>query len=106
MFNKLKQFKDLRDKAKTIQAALESESAEGTSGWGKVKIVVNGAQQVLSVSIDQSVMDDKTKLEGMLKDAMNDGMQKIQKLMATKMKDIGGMDLAKELGEMMGGDKS
>ncbi len=106
MFNKLKQFKDLREKAKTIQAALAAESAEGTAAWGKVKITVDGTQHVMKVEIDQSVMDDKTKLEGYIKDATNDGMEKIQKIMATKMKDIGGMDLAKEIGEMMnGGDK-
>jgi len=102
MFNKLKQFKDIRDKAKVIQAALASEKAEGQAGWGKVKVEVDGNQHAVSVTIDPSAMEDKAKLEGMIKDAFNDAMQKIQKVMATKLKDIGGLDLAKDMQDMMG----
>lgn len=103
MFNKLKQFKDIRDKAKMIQDALQSETAQGSAGWGeKVKVTVNGLQQIVSVSIEPDAMSDKAKLEGWIKDAANDAMQKVQKLMASKMKDMGGMDLAKDLQDMMG----
>ena len=101
MFSKLKQFKDIREKAKVIQEALSSEKAEGSAAWGKVKVTLNGNQQVLDVSIDPEMMQDKTKLEAALKDAVNDGMQKIQKTMATKLKDIGGLDLAKDMQDMM-----
>ena len=97
MFTKLKQFKDLRDKAKHIQDELSTEKAEGSAAWGKVKIVLNGNQHVESVSIDPSLMTDRAKLEETIRDATNDGMQKIQKIMASKLKDIGGMDLAKEM---------
>lgn len=105
MFNKLKQFKDIRDKAKHIQSALAEEKAEGSAGWGKVKIEVNGNQHVVSVNIDPSAMNDKSKLEDMIREATNDAMQKIQKVMATKLKDIGGLDLAKDLQDMMGTEK-
>ena len=101
MFNKLKQFKNLRDKAKQIQATLSAESAEGSGGWGKVKITMDGNQKVTAVAIDPSVMNDKVKLEGMVKDAANEAIQKIQKVMSAKMKDIGGLDLAAEFGEAM-----
>ncbi len=101
MFNKLKQFKDLRSRAKQIQSTLSQETAEGSAGWGKVKIVMDGNQHVLSVTIDPSVMDDKNKLEGLIKEAMNDGIQKIQKVMSTKLKDIGGLDLAAEFGDAL-----
>lgn len=99
MFNKLKQFQDLKNRAKQLQEALAQEMAEGSAGWGKVKVTVNGNQEVLGVSIDQAAMDDKAKLESMLKEAMNDGLKKIQAKMATKLKDIGGLDLAKEFGD-------
>lgn len=102
MFNKLKQFKDIREKAKVIQSALAQESAEGSAGWGKVKVVVDGNQHCKSVTIDPSVMGDKTKLEEMMREAFNDAMQKIQKVMATKLKDVGGLDIAKDLQDMMG----
>jgi len=102
MFNKLKQFKDLRDKAKQLQASLAAEKAEGSAGWGKIKVVLDGNQQCVSVTIDPAAMSDKTKLEEMLRDAFNDGMGKIQKVMADKLKSGGGLDLAKDLQEMMG----
>lgn len=101
MFNKLKQFKDIKDKAKSIQNALAQESAEGSAGWGKVKVKIDGNQQILNVSIDEGAMDDRSKLEGMIKDATNEAIKKIQQVMSTKLKDIGGLDLANELGDMM-----
>ncbi len=102
MFNKLKQFKDIRDKAKSVQNALAGESAEGAAGWGKVKVTVNGNQQVVAVNIDPSCMDDREKLQTLILEATNDAMQKIQKIMASKLKDMGGLDLAKDLQSLMG----
>lgn len=101
MFSKLKQFKDIRDKAKTIQAALADEKAQGSAAWGKLLITIDGNQHVTDVSIDNSLMNDKAKLENYIKEAINDGMTKIQKTMATKLRDIGGLDLAKDMQDMM-----
>ena len=56
MFNKLKQFKDLRDQAKQMKDALAQEEAEGSAEWGKVKIKINGNQEVLSVNIDPELL--------------------------------------------------
>jgi len=102
MFSKLKQFKDLRDKAKTIQNALGQERIEGSAGWGKVKISMDGNQRVTSVSIDQDVLSDKSKTETLVKEAVNDAVEKVQKVMAGKLKDLGGLDLAEEMKGMMG----
>lgn len=101
MFNKLKQFKDLKDKAKMIQDMLSQESAEGESGWGKVKVKMNGNQQVIDVTIDPSVMDNREKLQELVRDAVNDAVKKIQTVMAKKLKETGGLDLANEMGELM-----
>ena len=101
MFNKLKQFQDLRSRAKQIQSALEKETVEGTSGWGKVKINMNGNQRVTSVTFADDVMSDKAKLQDMVKEALNDAADKMQKLLAGKMKDIGGLDLAKDIQDMV-----
>jgi len=101
MFNKLKQFKDLRGRAKEIQNMLGKESAQGSAGWGKVKVDINGNQQVTAVTIEPDVMTDRAKLQDLVKEATNDAIQKIQKIMASKMKENGGMDLAQEFGDMM-----
>lgn len=101
MFSKLKQFKDLKDKAKQLQDMLAQESVEGEAGWGKVKVKMNGNQQVLDVTIDPSLMDNREKLQDHLRDATNDAVKKIQMVMAKKLRETGGLDLANEMGDLM-----
>jgi DNA-binding YbaB/EbfC family protein len=101
MFSKLKQFKDLKDRAKAMQDMLAQEHAEGTAGWGKVKVTINGNQHVESVSIDEAAMNDRAGLEGMVKDAFNDAIEKMQKVLATKLREGGGMDIMSEFGDML-----
>ncbi len=100
MFNKLKQFQDLRSRAKQIQTTLEKETVEGSSGWGKVKINMNGNQRVTNVVLTDDALADKANLQNLIKDACNDAAEKLQKLLSGKLKDIGGLDLAKDIQEM------
>ncbi len=94
MFNKLKQFKDLRDQAKKLQNALAQETVEASAAWGKVKIVMNGNQEIVSVSIDPELLNEagKEKLESAVKEAANDAVKKVQKVMAQKMQAMGGLN--------------
>ena len=84
MFNKLKQFKDLRNTAKQMQSMLAQESAEGEADWGKVKVKINGNQEVLDVQIDPELLtvDNKEKLQSALKDATNVAIKLVQRIMA------------------------
>jgi DNA-binding YbaB/EbfC family protein len=93
MFNKLKQFKDLRDKAKTIQTELAKEKVEGTAAWGKLKIEMDGNQSVTDVQIDESLMSDRAKLQDAIKEAFKDAVTKAQKKMVEKMKSMGDLGL-------------
>lgn len=101
MFTKLKQFKDMRDKAKTVQSALADKSAEGSAGWGKVKITMNGNQHVTRVMIDPAAMEQREQLQTYILEATNDAMGKIQKIMASTLQDMGGLDLANDMKDMM-----
>ncbi len=91
MFNKLKQFKDLRDQAKQIKDVLGQESAQGEADWGKVKIKINGNQEILNVEIDPELLtaENKEKLESAIKEATNDALKKVQRIMAQKMQESG-----------------
>lgn len=93
MFEKLKYMKDLRSQAKQMQNVLAGETAEGRAAWGKVKIVMNGNQEVLSVTIDPELTgpENKDKLESALKEATNEAIKKIQRIMAEKMRNMGGL---------------
>lgn len=90
MFEKLKQFKDLRDQAKQMQGALAKETAEGSAAWGKLKITMNGNMEILNLTIDDELMASKEKLADAVKDAHKDAMKNVQKIMAKKMQEMGG----------------
>lgn len=98
MFNKIKAIKDLRDKAKHMQSALAEVHCEGSACWGKVTVKIDGNQQIEEVHIDPEMLKDADKLASAIKDAANDAIKKLQKELAHKMKDLGGMEMFKDLG--------
>ena len=85
MFNKLKQFKDLRSQAKTMQNALAGETI--TTEKGGIKVTMNGNMEITSITINEDLA--KESLEGMLTDCINEAIKKIQRLMAQKMQEMG-----------------
>ncbi|MDD4333188.1 MAG: YbaB/EbfC family nucleoid-associated protein [Patescibacteria group bacterium] len=87
MFNKLKQFRDLRSQAKTLQSALANESV--TIEKGGVKLVMNGNMEVISLTINDGL--EKNSLEGIITDCINDAIKKTQRIMAQKMQEMGGL---------------
>jgi DNA-binding protein YbaB len=87
MFNKLKQLKDLRDKAKTIQNALAEEKVTGDRHG--IKISLNGNMEVSAVVLEKEMT--KAELEKNLPDAINDAIKKAQRVMAEKMRSMGGL---------------
>lgn len=92
MFNKLKQIKELRDKAKEIQGMLSQEIIDVESKG--VAIQMDGNQQVKFVKVnDDSLLSDKARLEKALAEAMNDGIKKVQKTMALKLSKMGDLGL-------------
>jgi len=93
MFNKLKQFKDLRNQAKTLQNALKEEKVELEKGG--IKIIMDGNQEVISFEIIDSGLlspDRKQDLENKLREATNTTIEKTKKVMAEKMQKMGGFE--------------
>lgn len=87
MLTKLKQFKDLRSQAKTMQSVLSQETAHGSGAGGKVNVVMDGTQKILSLDIDPSLLvaDQKKKVEQGVIDALSTASKELQKVMAKKM---------------------
>lgn len=85
MFNKLKQFKDLRNQAKDLEQKLSQETVTGTAAFGKFAVTMNGNQKVQQVTIDPAIIGDKDKLESAAKDAFNDAQDKMRKQIMIKM---------------------
>ena len=86
MFSKLKQFKDLRSQAKTMQSALAAETI--TEEKNGVKVVLNGNMEVVNLEINSSL--DKAAQEKTLKDCFNEAVKRAQKMMAKKLQEMGG----------------
>ena len=97
MFSKIKAIKDLRNQAKQMQNALDAVHAEGSGAWGKVKLKLNGNQQLLDLQIADELLADKAKLQEALKEAWNDAVKRVQKEVGEKMKERGGLDMLKKM---------
>ncbi len=87
MFSKLKQFKDLRSQAKTMQTALAQESV--TEEKNGVKIVLNGNMEILEIKLNGEL--NKSAQEETLKECFNKALKSAQKLMAKKLQEMGGI---------------
>ena len=94
--NMVKQAQDLQKKMAEAQKKVESLEAEGTSGGGLIKIIIDGKNNVKSVKIDDSLIskEDVEILEDLILAAFNDGKEKIQKKISDEMSSItGGLQL-------------
>jgi len=87
MFNKLKQFKDLRNKAKTLQNALAQEFVEYEKGG--VKAIMNGNMEITQLIIGPAIAQEK--LQNILTEVINETIKRAQKIMAKKVQDMGGL---------------
>ena len=88
MFEKLKQYKDLRSQAKQMRNKLSQEVIHAQALSGKLQITLDGNQKVLAVNVDQELLnvDKKKKLEDGIKDLFDNAHHELQKVMMAKMK--------------------
>lgn len=99
MFNKLKQYKDMRSQAKDVQNTLSEETVHADVG-GKVHIVMDGNQKIVSMEIDDEYMtpEKKDQLQKDIIECLERAQTKVKQMLITKMRsgelnmpDMGGM---------------
>lgn len=75
-----------------VQAEVEALVVETSAGGGAVKAVVNGSQEVVSVTIDPSAVDpdDVEMLQDLITAAINDGLHQVRDTAAEKMARVTG----------------
>ncbi len=90
--NMLAQLQKIQEEMERTQEALGQEMIEATAGGGAVKVVVNGRQEIQSVTIDPDVVDpeDVEMLEDMIVAAVREAMSKAADLAAERMGAITG----------------
>ncbi len=86
MFGK---FSELQSKMKEAQQELEKVIVEAEAGGGMVKVTANGKRQIISVKLDQDVIDpdDKEMLEDLVVAGVNKALEKAEKAAQDKMQD-------------------
>ncbi len=92
----LKQAQQVQAKMAEMQAALGEKRIEASSGGGMVTVVMNGRQEIVSLTIDPEVVDpqDVEMLEDLVIAAINEAKAKVEELVKSEMSAItGGMPL-------------
>lgn len=83
--------KNAGEMQKNMQEKLKSHKAHGEAGGGMVKVEMNGHFEVLSLSIDESLLkEDKSFVEELIKAAINDATSNLRAGMADYFKSLTG----------------
>ena len=92
MFSKLKQFKDLRDQGKKLQGGLTGANVTPRALGNKVVLIMDGNLRITGLTIDPEALnpDKKVALENAIKDAHDEALKKMQRIIAGKMQEMGG----------------
>ena len=91
--NKLmKQAQKMQEQMAKTQAELEEKTVEVSAGGGKVKVVANGAGDVISIKIDKEIVDpnDVDFLEELVLAGVKDAIEQGKALAQSEMTKITG----------------
>ena len=92
----MKQAQQLQSKMLKLQEEMADKTVETSSGGGMVKVVANGRQQILSIQIEQEVIDpdDVEMLQDLILAAINDALIKSQEMATQEMSKLtGGLNI-------------
>ena len=92
----MKQAQMMQQKMAKLQEEAAQQSAEAASGGGAVTAVVNGKNQILSLTIKKEAVDpeDVEMLQDMIIAAVNDALGKVQSEMSEQMSKVtGGLNI-------------
>lgn len=92
----MKQAQQIQAKMLKLQGELAEKTVETSSGGGMVKVVANGKQQLVSIQIEQEVVDpdDVEMLQDLILAAANDALAKAQEMVAGEMNKLtGGLNI-------------
>jgi DNA-binding YbaB/EbfC family protein len=92
MGNLAKMAQQMQAEMARVQAEVEALVVETSAGGGAVKAVVNGSQEVVSITIDPSAVDadDVEMLQDLITAAVNDGLRQVRDTAAEKMARVTG----------------
>ncbi len=92
----MKQAQKLQSQMMKLQEELANKTVESSSGGGMVTVVANGRQQIVSIQIENEVVDpdDVDMLQDLVLAAVNDALAKAQEMVSSEMgKLTGGLNI-------------
>lgn len=92
----LNQAKKMQEKMQKLQDEMGDKTVEAQSGGGMVTCVVNGKQELISLTISNEVWEERDKelIEDLIVAAINEGLNKSKDLFQEELSKItGGMQL-------------
>jgi DNA-binding YbaB/EbfC family protein len=83
----MKQAQQIQTKMAKLQEDLGDRTVEASSGGGMVMVVANGRQEVLSIKIEQEVIDpdDAEMLQDLIMAAVNDALTRAKDMVNEEM---------------------
>ncbi len=96
--NLMKQAQEMQKNMQAAQEEIAKMEVTGESGGGMVKVVMTGKHELVKVTIDDSLMDDKEMLEDLFAAAVNSAVRNVEDVSKEKM---GGLTAGIDLPEGM-----
>lgn len=96
MSKMMKQVQKMQSQMEDVQEELAEKKVEATAGGGVVKVVANGQQEIVDITIEPDAVDpdDVEMLEDLILAATNEAMRKVQDMASEEMgKLTGGMNI-------------
>ncbi|MDW7650860.1 MAG: YbaB/EbfC family nucleoid-associated protein [Bacillota bacterium] len=96
MGNMMKQVQKMQKEMMKMQEELQQRTLEATSGGGMVRVEISGKKELVNLVIDPEAVDpdDVEMLQDMILAAVNEGLRKVDDMMASEMQKLtGGMNL-------------
>ena len=87
MFGKIS---DMQTKMKEVQDRLAEVIVEAEAGGGMVKVKANGKREIISIELDDDVIDpdDKEMIEDLVVAGVNKALEKAEEAAKQKMQDV------------------
>lgn len=88
----LQKAQEMQQKVAEMQRDVEKVEVEASAGGGMVKVRANGAQKIVSVTIDAEVVnkDEVEMLQDLIQAATNEAIRKSKDLLQDEMKKLTG----------------
>ncbi len=88
----LKQAGEMKEKMAEIQENAKSKQIEASSGGGMVVVTVNGAGELVNITIEPQAVDprDIPMLQDLIKAAVNEGVRRSRELLKEEVSKLAG----------------